>query len=49
MNLDNSRRVFTLDRGYIKSLFTFVDDPFNLSQLQKCRLPSRIISNTQLK
>ncbi|WZZ66301.1 hypothetical protein YC2023_077671 [Brassica napus] len=39
----------TLDRGYIKSHSASLDDPFNSSQFQKCRLPSRIISNTQLK
>ncbi|KAG5393305.1 hypothetical protein IGI04_023268, partial [Brassica rapa subsp. trilocularis] len=38
-----------LDCGYIKSHSAFLDDPFNPSQFQKCRLPSRIISNTQLK
>ncbi|KAG5393916.1 hypothetical protein IGI04_023879 [Brassica rapa subsp. trilocularis] len=38
-----------LDRGYIKSHSASLDDPFNPSQFQKCRLPSRIISNTQLK
>ncbi|KAG5411020.1 hypothetical protein IGI04_007339 [Brassica rapa subsp. trilocularis] len=38
-----------LDRGYIKSYSVSLDDPFNPSQFQKCRLPSRIISNTQLK
>ncbi|WZZ74152.1 hypothetical protein YC2023_085522 [Brassica napus] len=38
----------TLDRGYIKSHSASLDDPFNPSQFQKCRLPSRIISNTQL-
>ncbi|WZY88642.1 hypothetical protein YC2023_045377 [Brassica napus] len=37
-----------LDRGYIKSHSASLDDPFNPSQFQKCRLPSRIISNTQL-
>ncbi|KAF3557951.1 hypothetical protein F2Q69_00012369 [Brassica cretica] len=39
----------SLDRGYIKSHFASLDDPFNPSQFQKCCLPSRIISNTQLK
>ncbi|WZZ44207.1 hypothetical protein YC2023_040466 [Brassica napus] len=38
-----------LDRGYIKSHSASLEDPFNPSQFQKCRLPSRIISNTQLK
>ncbi|WZZ39567.1 hypothetical protein YC2023_035826 [Brassica napus] len=38
-----------LDRGYIKSHSASLDDPFNPSQFQKCRLPSRIISNIQLK
>ncbi|KAF3569771.1 hypothetical protein F2Q69_00059707 [Brassica cretica] len=38
-----------LDRGYIKSYSASLDDPFNPSQFQKCRFPSRIISNTQLK
>ncbi|KAF3532489.1 hypothetical protein DY000_02038381 [Brassica cretica] len=38
-----------LDRGYIKSHSASLDDPFNPSQFQKCRLPSQIISNTQLK
>ncbi|WZY99821.1 hypothetical protein YC2023_072150 [Brassica napus] len=38
-----------LDRGYIKSHSASLDDPFNPSQFPKCRLPSRIISNTQLK
>ncbi|KAF3607211.1 hypothetical protein DY000_02050384 [Brassica cretica] len=38
-----------LDRGYNKSHSASLDDPFNPSQFQKCRLPSRIISNTQLK
>ncbi|WZZ54223.1 hypothetical protein YC2023_054330 [Brassica napus] len=35
-----------LDRGYIKSHFASLDDPFISSQFQKCHLPSRIISNT---
>ncbi|KAF3535882.1 hypothetical protein F2Q69_00022191 [Brassica cretica] len=39
----------TLDRGYIKSLSASFDDPFIPFQFQKCHLPSRIISNTQLK
>ncbi|KAG5377719.1 hypothetical protein IGI04_025561 [Brassica rapa subsp. trilocularis] len=38
-----------LDRGYIKSHSASLDDLFNPYQFQKCRLPSRIISNTQLK
>ncbi|WZZ81493.1 hypothetical protein YC2023_102065 [Brassica napus] len=38
-----------LDRGYIKSHAASLDDPFIPSQFQKCHLPSRIISNTQLK
>ncbi|KAG5380496.1 hypothetical protein IGI04_028338 [Brassica rapa subsp. trilocularis] len=42
-------RWLALDRGYIKSHSASLDDPFNPSQFQKCRLPSRIISNTQLK
>ncbi|WZZ34608.1 hypothetical protein YC2023_018009 [Brassica napus] len=37
------------NRGYIKSHSASLDDPFNPSQFQKCRLPSQIISNTQLK
>ncbi|WZZ80535.1 hypothetical protein YC2023_101107 [Brassica napus] len=37
------------DRGYIKSHSASLDDSFNPSQFQKCHLPSRIISNTQLK
>ncbi|KAG5377718.1 hypothetical protein IGI04_025560 [Brassica rapa subsp. trilocularis] len=42
-------RWLTLDRGYIKSHSASLDDPFNPYQFQTCRLPSRIISNTQLK
>ncbi|WZZ44758.1 hypothetical protein YC2023_041017 [Brassica napus] len=42
-------RWLALDRGYIKSHSASLDDPFNPSQFQKCCLPSRIISNTQLK
>ncbi|WZZ27490.1 hypothetical protein YC2023_010891 [Brassica napus] len=42
-------RWLALDRGYIKSHSAYLDDPFNPSQFQKCHLPSRIISNTQLK
>ncbi|CAG7894292.1 unnamed protein product [Brassica rapa] len=38
-----------LDRGYIKSHSTSLDNPFNPSQFHKCCFPSRIISNTQLK
>ncbi|KAF3508211.1 hypothetical protein F2Q69_00006495 [Brassica cretica] len=38
-----------LDRGYIKSHSASLDDNFNPSEFPKCRLPSRIISNTQLK
>ncbi|KAG5414618.1 hypothetical protein IGI04_002185 [Brassica rapa subsp. trilocularis] len=38
-----------LDRGYIKSYSAFLDDLFNPSQFQKCRLSSWIIFNTQLK
>ncbi|WZZ68106.1 hypothetical protein YC2023_079476 [Brassica napus] len=38
-----------LDRGYIKSHSAYLDDPFISSQFQKCHLPFRIISNTQLK
>ncbi|KAF3576361.1 hypothetical protein DY000_02032382 [Brassica cretica] len=38
-----------LDRGYIKSHSASLDDPFNPSQFQKSHLPSRVISNTQLK
>ncbi|KAF3582346.1 hypothetical protein DY000_02030440 [Brassica cretica] len=38
-----------LDRGYIKSHYASLDDPFNPSQFQKCHLPSQIISNIQLK
>ncbi|KAF2585449.1 hypothetical protein F2Q70_00036416 [Brassica cretica] len=37
-----------LDNGNIKSHSASLDDPFNPSQFQKCRLASRIISNTQL-
>ncbi|WZZ88870.1 hypothetical protein YC2023_117449 [Brassica napus] len=42
-------RWLALDHRYIKSHFASLDDPFNTSQFQKCHLPSRIISNTQLK
>ncbi|KAF3604254.1 hypothetical protein F2Q69_00037409 [Brassica cretica] len=42
-------RWLALNRGYIKNHFTSLDDLFNPSQFQKCYLPSRIISNTQLK
>ncbi|KAG5384764.1 hypothetical protein IGI04_036234 [Brassica rapa subsp. trilocularis] len=48
-HLDWSSPWLALDRGYIKSHSASLDDPFNPSQFQKCRLPSRIISNTQLK
>ncbi|WZZ03223.1 hypothetical protein YC2023_089144 [Brassica napus] len=44
-----SKSWLALDRGYIKSHSASLDDPFNPSQFQKCHLPSRIISNTQLK
>ncbi|KAF2535736.1 hypothetical protein F2Q68_00020718 [Brassica cretica] len=44
-----SIRWLTLDRGYIKSHYASLDDPFIPSQFQKCYFPSRIISNTQLK
>ncbi|WZY77437.1 hypothetical protein YC2023_023821 [Brassica napus] len=37
------------DCGYIKSHSASLDNPFNPYQFQKCRLPSRIISNTQVK
>ncbi|WZZ65633.1 hypothetical protein YC2023_077003 [Brassica napus] len=46
MNMDI---LTTLDRGCIKSHSASLDDYFNPSQFQKCCLPSRIISNTQLK
>ncbi|KAG5384664.1 hypothetical protein IGI04_036134, partial [Brassica rapa subsp. trilocularis] len=47
--LISSQKWLALDRGYIKSHSASLDDPFNPSQFQKCRLPSRIISNIQLK
>uniref|UniRef100_A0A0D3E8L5 Uncharacterized protein n=1 Tax=Brassica oleracea var. oleracea TaxID=109376 RepID=A0A0D3E8L5_BRAOL len=44
-----SIRWLALDRGYIKSHSTSLDNPFIPSQFQKCHFPSRIISYIQLK
>ncbi|KAF3541565.1 hypothetical protein F2Q69_00023055 [Brassica cretica] len=46
---DEPGQWLALDRGYIKSHSASLDNPSNPSQFQKCRLPSRFISNTQLK